>query len=221
MNTPIDEVDRLNARTFLQNLLPDTYSEEDGVMTYFMVEGYFFACCCAPVNVSPSVWLDMIWNGPCPLEGQTLDDALKHLMVLYNVTMQAVQHQRAASALSAPFADPLELNLEPSAPIAQWTHGFVMGHIPNAQYWEQLNGHPDWEEDLDVTGFSGANLTVFLNRATAEDTHRDLNSEFKTLDECLAYFKATFEQSLHNYSVCAQNIYDNLRAAGIDPSKAR
>jgi len=219
MHAPIDQVDLLNARSHLQQLLPEQYTEAKSVMSFYMVEGYFFACCCAPVDVAPSVWLDMVWNGPCPLEGSELDLALKHLMTVYGSIAQAVEQQKAVTAVSARFVSPLQANLEPQSSIAQWTHGFVMGHIPNAQYWEQLSGHPDWEEDLEVTGFSGANLTVFLNQATAEDTQRDLSSEFKTLDECLAYFKGTFEQNLHNYSVCAQNLYDLLRAAGIDPSK--
>ena len=101
-----------------------------GTLGYHELQGFLFTIACAPELVPPSEWMPIIFD-----ENEagyaTLDEAKEivgELMTLYNEVNASVVENRVALPTDCAFRDEVLANLEDSAPIAQWSRGFLRGH---------------------------------------------------------------------------------------------
>jgi uncharacterized protein len=109
-----------------------------GTLQYHEIQGFLFAVTSAPELVQPSEWIPIIFDDR-EAAYENLDEAktvIAELMGLYNSINTAVADNDAALPADCPFhIDPVA-NLEESAPVAQWSRGFLRGHQWLEESWE-------------------------------------------------------------------------------------
>jgi yecA family protein len=135
-----------------------------GAMTYHELQGLVFALASAPGPLPPAAWMPIaapLKQCASPEECEAFQSAL---MDVYGATHAAVIERRAALPADCPFRQPPLANLEHDAPVAQWSRGFMVGH---------LSMKPSWDTSLPqhvVAEFKALLLTLgfFATRESAE-----------------------------------------------------
>jgi uncharacterized protein len=114
---------------FLQAFLSNP-ARPSGTLTYHELQGFLFAVTSAPELVRPSDWLPIAFNEQDPGHA-TLDEAnaiLGQIMALYDEINAAVLEERVALPADCGLGSAVLDNLIETAPLAQWSRGFLAGH---------------------------------------------------------------------------------------------
>ena len=170
----------------------------DGARSLVELEGFFFSVAAAPCTVRPTEWLEVVLGGePPPFE--TVDEAnrvLGTVMSLYNAVNSDVRYGNGRLPRSVVFRDRAEANLEPGAPLCQWSRGFAMGHAWLMEAWEEFGELPEeWRAALSM-------LILFADKRFAEEAVEEAREEDPgvTLAAVLDEAWALFPHSLMLYS---------------------
>ena len=149
-------------------------SRPAGALSYHELQGFLFTVVSAPEMIPPSDWLPIIFAEEdagygSPDEAQAI---LGQIMALYNTINAAVFDPPTLLPADCQLRDDVLANFEDDAPIAQWSRGFLRGHMWLEELWEDL---PDEvAEELDATLMA---LGFFSSRQMAEDTSSERSFE--------------------------------------------
>ena len=132
--------------TSLATYLNDPRRPADA-LRYHELQGYLFAVAAAPELIAPAEWLPLIIaDGPALHSEDEANTLPSSLMDEYNVINDGVfSGQPALPAGCTFFVEPLA-NLEPAAPISQWSRGFVRAHRWLGDLWEE-NVPAEWDDE--------------------------------------------------------------------------
>ena len=177
----------------------------DGTLRYHELQGFLFTIASAPELIPPSEWMPIIFD-----ENEagyaTLDEAkgiVGELMTLYNEVNACVVEDRVALPTDCAFRSEVLANLEDSAPIAQWSRGFLRGH----QWLEEL-----WDayvpKKLDAE-FSAAllTLTFFASKELAEAFHAEAGNKERSLEAMANTIRDVFPEAIAEYAHLGQSIH--------------
>lgn len=127
-------------------LRPDM--EERGAYTFAGIQGLFFAIIPAPRSVLPSEWLPLVFGGELPVFSthHEATEIITILMLLYNEVADDVMRGDGRLPKDIVFLQNTIDNLDPDAPVSQWSRGFADGY-----FWleDDLN---EYEDKLDGLG---------------------------------------------------------------------
>lgn len=104
-------------------------------MSYHELQGFLFTIAAAPEMVMPSEFLPLVWGNREPdfadaVEAQTI---IGGIMVLFNEISAGMSDDGTDLPDDCRFRDDLMANLEPDAPVRQWSRGFSDAHLPDEQ----------------------------------------------------------------------------------------
>ena len=142
-----------------------------GTLTYHELQGFLFAVVSAPKLIRPSEWLPLIFNEHDAAYA-TLEEAnaiLGQIMALYNEINVAVLEERVVLPGDCQLRPRVLDNLEESAPLAQWSRGFLIGHEWLGELWD-VELPSDLDEELGVMLMT---LSFLSSRGLAEAFHQE------------------------------------------------
>lgn len=140
-----------------------------GTMDYFTLSGFLFAVAGAPDIVVPSEWLPLAFNER-DIGFTDANEAGEIMPILLSLDNSVIHDgDRADDPSLPPLCDiqsPATDNLDESAPLSRWSHGFVMGYDYMSEVWdESLPKDENLENDL---GGSMMVMSFFTGRKLAE-----------------------------------------------------
>lgn len=179
-------------------------------LRYHALQGFLFTIAAAPDLVAPFEWLPFVF-GAEPA-GETVDEfniILAGVMHEYNAINEGVFAGRPTLPAGCIFlAEPLA-NLEPEAPISQWSQGFVTGHEWLGELWEQALPD-DWEDEF---GAILMTLSFYASRQIATALSDETGS---TLEKMAGSLREVFIPAMEEY-VEVGRILGNRRSPGSMP----
>jgi uncharacterized protein len=148
----------------------------DGTFTYHQLQGFLFSIATAPELVLPSEWMPEIFNGS---EATYADLAeaqfiLAEIMRVYNEVNAAVLGGQDLLPADCTIRRPVLSNLEPDAPLSQWSQGFMAGYQWLEETWD---GYVSNDPSGDLSEEFGSLLMVlgfFSSRAFAQSICEEL-----------------------------------------------
>jgi uncharacterized protein len=174
------------------------------------LQGFLFAVAAAPEFVAPSEWLPFVFGEePAAETVEELNMLLGAVMDEYNAINDGVFAGQPTLPAGCTFAAEPLANLEPGAPISQWSRGFVRAHQWLGELWEE-NLPEDWDEELGailMTLSFHANLGVAT--ALADETGG-------TVEQMAVDLREVFVPAMEEY-VELGRILGNRRAPGSMP----
>jgi uncharacterized protein len=186
-----------------------------GTLSYHELQGFLFAVVSAPELIAPSEWMPLVF-GDKQAGYESLEEAqaiMQELMALYNAINDGA---RGAATLPAncTFRDDVLDNLEPDAPINQWSRGFALGHQWLEDTWSECVP----EEHDDEFGVIVLALSFFSSRRLAEAYRKEL-APGSSLSDTAKMILEIFPESLSEYARIGRTIAAVLaeHAAGPQP----
>jgi uncharacterized protein len=175
-----------------------------GTLTYHELQGFLFAVVSAPELVRPSEWLPIIFNEH-DAGYATLEEAnaiLGHIMALYNEINMAVLEERVVLPADCHVRSRALDNLKETAPLAQWSRGFMTGHQWLEELWEV-----ELPEDLDQeVGTVLMTLSFFASRKLAEAFQAEGALRTKSLGATAASLLRVFPEALAEYAHLGRSV---------------
>jgi uncharacterized protein len=169
-----------------------------GTLTYHELQGFLFAVVSAPELVRPSEWLPLIFNEQ-EARYSTLKEAntiLGQIMTLYNDINAAILEERIVLPSDCRLRPQVLDNLEDSAPLARWSHGFLLGHEWLEELWNvELPG--DLDEELGAVLMT---LGFFSSRKLAEAFHQETAAKTASLEAFAESILRLFPDALAEYA---------------------
>lgn len=188
----------------------------DGTLSLVELEGFLFAVAAAPCTVRPFEWLEIALGGELRLD-EGMDEGnsvLATIFALYNAVNSDVRYGNGQLPATVVFRDEPEANLEPGAPLCQWSRGFAMGHFWLLGAWDEFGELPDeWHAAASL-------LLLFADRDFAEGAVEEAREEDPglSLAESLAATWARFPHSLMLYSQTGVALH-RASLAAMDPPR--
>jgi uncharacterized protein len=198
-------------RTALRSFLEDP-RQPAGTLAYHELQGFLFAIACAPELVTPSEWLPMVFDEQEP-EYASLDEArtvIGELMELYNSVNAGVVEERAALPGDCRFRRDLLANLEETAPVAQWSRGFLRGHQWLEESWEPYVPEGIDEEYAAIL----MTLTFFASKDLAEAFSAEAGGT--ALAEMAKAIRSVFPDAVRDYAQLGRSIQNVLSSAATE-----
>lgn len=181
-----------------------------GTLTCYELQGFLFAVVSAPELVRSSEWLPVIFNEH-DAGYANLDEAntiLGHIMRLYNDINADVLEERAALPPDCHTRPQALDNLEESAPLANWSRGFLLGHEWLEQLWE-VELSQEMDEELGVVLMT---LSFFSSRDLAEAFHRESAPRAESLEGFAESLLRVFLEALAEYAHFGRSILGGVGA---------
>ncbi len=196
---------RVQAFSVLRSFLEDP-ARPAGTLRYHELQGFLFTIASAPDLVRPSEWMPIVF-GDHEAGYESLDEAkavVGELMELYNAINEMVSGEHAALPPDCVFRPETLANLDDTAPIAEWSRGFLRGH-----QWLEESWDPYVPDDLDHE-FSATLMTLsfFASRKlaaayVAETKRSDLEAMVETVCKL-------FPDALFSYAHLGRSIHKVL-----------
>lgn len=173
-----------------------------GTLRYHELQGFLFTIASAPELVRPSEWIPIVF-GDHDAGYASLDEAkavIGELMALYNSINEAVFAEKAALPTDCVFRRKIQANLDDTAPVAEWSRGFLHGHQWLEESWE-----PYVPDDL-AHEFAATLMTLsfFASQELAEayvaETKRD------DLESMAETVRRLFPDALFSYAHLGRSI---------------
>lgn len=188
----------------------DRPSKASHHLGYHALQGFIFAMVSGPFAVETKQWMMLLLPH--------MDDAIyDEFCDLYHDIERGVLSGTPALPADCPLAaDPLR-NLDPDAPVSQWSRGFFDAHKLFASAWAAFLRD---SANMDVTtikafGRALVHLNFFASREIADMTVREWKP--RTIAEIAAEACASFETDM---AVCAMFMRPwRERAAGVGPER--
>lgn len=175
------------------------------------VRGFMFALACAPDLVQPSEWLPFICGGYDPQfeSREEAQQVMNALMFLFNECGTVGLDDGRRWPPGCEFRDDLLANLEPDAPVSQWSRGFGAGHTWLEESWD--NYLPDeWNDEMEAVL---ATLTFFASRSMAERTVSESRKPGTSLETFTAKLRDVFPEALAEYAEMGRAIWKAVLSA--------
>lgn len=128
------------------------------------------------------------------------------LMALYNDITRSVRDGRAALPRDCGWRDDLLANLEPDAPVSQWSRGLLRGHAWLRESWDLLP--PQGADELN-TLFSV--LTFFASAKIARDYAKDAR---RKVAEVASAMRDVHADAILEYCQMGRELEAAIRGAG-------
>ncbi|WP_420440377.1 UPF0149 family protein [Candidatus Palauibacter sp.] len=209
-------------RAALEVFLSDP-GRPEGTLTLIELEGFLFAVAASPFPVMPSEWIEYACGGEMP-EFESVDEAndlFGILMPLYNAINADIMYRNGRLPDSVVFLGDVEDNLEPDAPLSQWSRGFAMGHFWLMDDWDEFEDDlpDDWHLALSTlilfTDRTSIEEALEAARKNVEEAARDVSLAHVILEAWCGY-----PHSLMVYSQEAMSIRAKVAAAAAPPQPA-
>ena len=183
----------------------------EGTLSYHEVQGLLFAVACAPDVVMPPEWIPIIFNDHNPNydDIDQANDMLGHLMALYNEVMASARGDEPALPPDCVFRLNTLANLDPDAPVAQWSRGFIAGHSWLEELWD-----PAFTEADDAPSPFGATLltlSFFSSRSMAEEFCAEITGA--TLSTMAGTMRRLLPGTMREYARLGRSIEEARRHA--------
>lgn len=169
-----------------------------GTLSYHEAQGFFFVLAWAPALVPPSDWISRIFGGGEPLLESSEDSAkmLGNLMALYNESALGDRITAPRLPRDCTFRDDVMANLEPDAPISQWSRGFATGHVWLEEGWDS-SAREGWDEQLNAVVTT---LSFFCSRSVAESLAESSTKPDTTVERLAGSFRDVFSDAMAAYA---------------------
>jgi uncharacterized protein len=181
-----------------------------GTLTYHELQGFLFAVVSAPELVQPSEWLPIIFNEH-DAGYATLEEAnaiLDHIMALYNDINTTILEERVVLPADCHVRSRALDNLKETAPLAQWSRGFMTGHQWLEELWEV-----ELPEDLDQeVGTVLMTLSFFASRDLAEAFQAEGVLRTQSLGATAASLLRVFPEALAEYAHLGRSVLGAVHA---------
>ena len=173
-------------------------SNPEGTFSLGEVQGILFAVASAPDLVKPSEWLPFIFVGEdLPFEDkEEAIQVMNALMYFYNECGDVGEAKGLHWPPGCELRDDLLANLEPAAPISQWSRGFAAGHLWHEESWD-AHLPDEWDEDM---GAVLATLSFFSSRSMAERVVKESGKPAASLETFAAKLRDVFPDALMGYA---------------------
>lgn len=147
-------------------------------LSYHELQGFILALAAGPDLVMPSEWMPVVFGdeGAQYADMAEANRIMAALMALYNDITRSVREDRAALPDDCQWRTDLLANLEPDAPVSQWSRGLLKGHAWLKESWDLLPSEAEAELDM----LFGA-LTFFASTRIACDYARDAKKQLVKL----------------------------------------
>ena len=188
----------------------------EGTLSLIELEGFLFAVAAAPDFIAPTDWLTVAFGGDMP-EFKSVKEANRLfgiLMSLFNAVNADVRSGNGRLPDSVVFRDDVEANLEPGAPLRQWSRGFVEGH----RWVEEVRrAYPDGlPEEWNAAVWT---LSAFSHRSIAERSVASSKESGVSLTEVLEGAWACFPHSALLYTSVGPMLRKALLEANDPPPR--
>lgn len=177
-------------------------------MTYHELHGLLFALVCTPDLVKPSEWLPLIFGDEDVNFGdkEEVNEIFGALMALYNQISSEVQTGRVALPKSCR-VDPAPLaNLEPAAPLREWSRGFQHGYIWLEETW---NTYTPKKLDTEVGGQLLV-LMFFSDPKIAKGFLKEVGKKESELPEIAEQMIKLFPDAMKRFAHMGTSIWSAL-----------
>ena len=146
-------------------------SRPAGTLQHHQLQGFLFAVTSSPEVILPSEWIPIVFAERDAgyrniAEAQSI---VGELMSVYNAINAGVAAGTPRLPVDCAFRDDALENLEPDAPVSQWSQGFTLGHDWLSETWD-----PYVPEDDDEFGPIVLALSFFASRRLAEAYRKEL-----------------------------------------------
>jgi uncharacterized protein len=148
-------------------------------MRYQELAGFLFAIACAPEVIEPTEWLPVIWGedqSALPFQdAATAQLVTGQIMALYNHIVAGANDESPVLPPGCEMRDEAMANLDPEAPLAMWSLGFLDGLHYLEELWEAYSSaDAELAAEFDYVTVP---LIFFASREGAEAMHADSGSE--------------------------------------------
>lgn len=186
--------------------------QPEGTLSYHEVQGFLFAMVSAPELVRPSEWLPVVFGGGEPVFDSRVETerTLPLLLLLFNEASGAIQHGRAGLPRDCPFRASVMANLEPDAPVSQWSRGFVIGHAWLKDVWDE-HLPPELGGTL---GSAIATLSFFASPRLAKDLVDEFAPHGASLEAFALNVRRLLPQAAAEYADIGRGLF--RRHMGLD-----
>jgi uncharacterized protein len=186
-------------------------SNPKGTLSLGEVQGFLFAVASAPDLVQPSEWLPFIFAGEEP-PFEDMEEAQRVMSVLMHFFNECGDVGKAKERRWPPgceFRDDLLSNLEPDAPLSQWSRGFSAGYVWLEESWD-AHLPDEWDEDM---GAVLATLLFFSSRAMAERVVKESGKPGASLETFTAKLRDVFPDALARYADMGRALWKTILEA--------
>lgn len=186
-------------------------------LTFRQLQGFLFALACAPELVPPSEWIPVVFGEePVFHDGDELDGVMGALMALYNGVNRGVLERGPRLPDDCALHDDPMANLEPDAPVAEWSDGFRFGHLWLEETWD-VGLDEEMEDELVACV---ATLACFASRPDAERLWEEAEAPGMSFEDFVAEFHRLFPVAMDEYAAMGRAIYEAIYAEGHEPAPA-
>lgn len=201
----------MTPRTYVLRNFLEHPSRPANTLSYHQAQGFLFTVAAAPELVGPSDWLPMIFaeQNPGYSSPEEANQIIGELMALYNDINRAVIEQTPALPSDCVVHPNALDNLEPSAPLSQWSRGFLVGHQWLEELWD-VEMPDDMNEDV---GAMLMTLAFFASRKLAESFYREAARTAQSLDAFASDVLTLFPDAMREYAHIGRTILAEAYAA--------
>ena len=188
-------------------------------MSYHELQGFLFTIAAAPEMVMPSEFLPLVWGNQEPdfadaAEAQTI---IGGVMALFNEISGGMSEDPAGLPDDCRFRDDLMANLEPDAPVSQWSRGFSTGHVWLKKSWD--THLPD--EISDNFAMMMLTLSFFGSRRMVEKFQKVSMDGGPTLEKTVEDMRSLFSPALAGYAQIGREIHKALMKSNAPAAERR
>ena len=193
-----------------------------GAMSYHELQGFLFTIAAAPEMVMPSEFLPLVWGDREPdfadvAEAQTI---MGGVLALFNEINTGMSDDGAGLPDDCRFRDDLMSNLEPDAPISQWSRGFSHGHLWLKESWD-AHRPAELADDLAMMMLV---LSFFSSRRMAERLLKTSVDRSQSLETMAETMRSAFLPALADYARVGRSLFQaqmKSQAQPVEPKVGR
>jgi yecA family protein len=174
-----------------------------GTLSYHELQGFLFVIASAPELIVPSEWMPQVFaDQDAGYRDQAeAETVVGELMALYNDINAGVAAEAAVLPADCEFLADVLANLEPDAPVSQWSRGFAQAHGWLEETWDEYV--PD--EHDDEFGMMVLALSFFSSRRLAEAYRKEVKSK-QSLEAMATMVRDVFPDVLEDYAQLGRTI---------------
>jgi len=186
----------------------------EGTLVFHELQGFLFAVASSPELVMPSDWQPMISNDEAIgyQDEAEAQEIIGLIMKLYNTINAGVLERSDRLPQGCEFKDEVADNFDEHQPIAQWSHGFMIGHDWLSEVWDEYLPE-EFDGDLSSAAMV---LSFFSSRRLAEAYHQEFTTTPQKrkprvgFDDYAAKVRELFPPSLSAYAHIGRSISEVL-----------
>ena len=118
---------------------------KDDALSLLQTKGFLFSVVCCPDRIAPSEWIPLILEKTTFSNEQEVHEMMQILMALYNQINNQILRNTAKLPKECRILPDTMSNFADSAPIHQWSQGFMKGYSWLSESWENVQGASDEE----------------------------------------------------------------------------